>query len=109
MAKYVSAEEALKLIRSGDRVLVQGASATPQTLLKAMTARAPELRDVEVVHIHTEGFCDYAKPEYNESFKTSCFFIGSNMRPYIQMGSAQYNPVFLSDIPVLFRNGTLPM
>jgi acyl-CoA hydrolase len=109
MAKYVSAEEALKLIRSGDRVLVQGASATPQTLLKAMTARAPELRDVEVVHIHTEGFCDYAKPEYNESFKTSCFFIGSNMRPYIQMGSAQYNPVFLSDIPVLFRNGTLPI
>jgi acyl-CoA hydrolase len=74
-----------------------------------MTARAPELRDVEVVHIHTEGFCDYAKPEYNESFKTSCFFIGSNMRPYIQMGSAQYNPVFLSDIPVLFRNGTLPI
>ena len=109
MARYVSAEEAVKLIRSGDRVLVQGASATPQTLLKAMTARASELRDVEVVHIHTEGFCDYAKPEYNQSFKTSCFFIGSNMRPYIQMGSAQYNPVFLSDIPVLFRNGTLPI
>lgn len=105
----MSADEAVKLIRSGDRVLVQGACATPQALLKAMTARAPELRDVEIVHIHTEGFCDYAKPEYNDSFKTSCFFIGGNIRKYVQMGSAQYNPVFLSDIPHLFRNGTLPL
>lgn len=109
MRNYVSAEEAVKLIRSGDRVLVQGACATPQTLLKAMAARAGELRDVEIVHIHTEGFCDYARPEYNDSFKTSCFFIGGNMRKYIQMGSAQYNPVFLSDIPQLFRNRTLPI
>lgn len=109
MARYMSAEQAVKLIRSGDRVLVQGACATPQTLLKAMTARASELRDVEVVHIHTEGFCDYAKPEYNKSFKTNVFFIGGNMRKYVQMGSAQYNPVFLSDIPHLFRNGTMPL
>jgi acyl-CoA hydrolase len=109
MANYVSAEEAVKLIKSGDRVLVQAASATPQTLLKAMTARAAELRDVEVVHLHTEGFADYAKPEYNESFKVSCFFIGGNVRKYVQMGSAQYNPVFLSDIPCLFRSGTLPL
>lgn len=109
MARYMSAEEAVKLIRSGDRVLVQAACATPQTLLKAMTARAPELRNVEIVHIHTEGFCDYAKPEYNGSFRTSCFFIGGNIRKYVQMGSAQYNPVFLSDIPHLFRNGTLPL
>lgn len=109
MAKYVSAEEAVKLIKSGDRVLVQAACVTPQTLLKAMTARASELRNVEIVHIHTEGYVDYAKPEYNESFKTSCFFLGGNIRKYVQMGSAQYNPVFLSDIPHLFRNGTLPL
>jgi acyl-CoA hydrolase len=109
MARYMSAEQAVKLIRSGDRVLVQAACATPQALLKAMTARASELRDVEIVHIHTEGFCDYAKPEYNKSFKTNVFFIGGNMRKYVQMGSAQYNPVFLSDIPHLFRNGTMPL
>lgn len=109
MTRYVSAEEAVKLIKSGDRVLVQAACATPQTLLKAMTARAPELRNVEIVHLHTEGFADYAKPEYNKSFKTSCFFIGANLRKYVQMGSAQYMPIFLSDIPVLFRNGTLPL
>lgn len=109
MVKYVSAEEAVKLIRSGDRVLVQAASATPQALLKAMVGRAAELRDVEVVHIHTEGFAEYADPKYADSFRTSCFFIGANMRKYVQMGSAQYNPVFLSDIPHLFRNGTLPI
>jgi acyl-CoA hydrolase len=109
MAIYKSAEEAVQLIKSGDRVLVQAACATPQTLLKAMTARASELRNVEIVHIHTEGYIDYAKPEYNKSFKTSCFFMGGNIRKYVQMGSAQYNPVFLSDIPHLFRNGTLPL
>lgn len=109
MINYVSAEEAVKLIKSGDRVLVQAASATPQTLLKAMVGRASELRNVEVVHIHTEGYAAYADPIYAESFRTNCFFIGGNMRKYVQMGSAQYNPVFLSDIPHLFRNGVMPL
>ena len=109
MANYVSADEAVKLIKSGDRVLVQAASATPQTLLKAMVGRASELRDVEIVHIHTEGYAEYADPKYADSFRTNCFFVGGNMRKYVQLGSAQYNPVFLSDIPHLFRNGTMPL
>ncbi len=109
MANYVSADDAVKLIKSGDRVLVQAASATPQALLKAMVKRADELRDVEIVHIHTEGYAAYADPQYAKSFRTNCFFIGGNMRKYVQMGSAQYNPVFLSDIPHLFRNGVLPL
>ncbi len=109
MNKFVSAQEAVKLIKSNDRVLVQAACATPDVLLKAMVERASELRSVEIVHLHTDGFCDYAKPEYRESFKTNCFFIGGNIRKYVQEGSAQYNPVFLSDIPLLFRNGTMPL
>lgn len=109
MANYVSAEEAVKLIKSGNRVLVQAASATPQTLLKALVARAHELRNVEIVHIHTEGYAAYADPIYADNFRTNCFFIGGNMRKYVQLGSAQYNPVFLSDIPHLFRNGTMPL
>lgn len=109
MKKYVSAEEAVKLIKSGNRVLVHAACATPDILLKAMVARASELRNVEIVHLHTEGYCDYAKPEYKGIFKTNSFFIGSNLRKYVQEGNAQYNPVFLSDIPLLFRNGTLPL
>jgi len=109
MANYVKAEDAVKLIKSGDRVLIQGGSGTPQALIKAMVERASELRDVEVVHIHTEGNIDYAKPEYADNFKTSCFFLGGNIRKYVKEGYAQYNPVFLSDIPHLFRSGTLPL
>lgn len=109
MRNYSTAEEAVKLIKSGDRVLVQAAAATPQTLLKAMVGRASELRDVEIVHIHTEGYIDYTLPEYADSFKTSCFFMGANIRKAVQQGYAQYNPVFLSDIPHLFRSGNLPI
>lgn len=107
--KYTTAEEAVKLIKSGDRVLVQAAAATPQTLLKALVNRADELRNVEMVHIHTEGFAEYAKPEYQKSFKTSTFFIGGNLRQAVNDGYAQYNPVFLSDIPHHFRTGTIPL
>ncbi|BDD01618.1 acetyl-CoA hydrolase/transferase family protein [Persicobacter psychrovividus] len=110
MANYVqNAAEAVKLIKSNNRVLIQGGAATPQALAKAMTERAEELSNVEVVHIHTEGYADYALPEYSKSFKTSAFFLGGNIRKSVDAGYAQYNPVFLSDIPVLFRNDTLPL
>lgn len=109
MSKYMSAADAVKLIKSNDKILVQAACATPEILLKAMVERASELRNVQIFHLHTDGYCDYAKPEYSESFKTNCFFIGANIRRYVQAGSAQYMPVFLSDIPVLFRNGSLPL
>lgn len=98
------AEEAVKLIKSGDRVLIQGGSATPQTLIKAMVARASELRHVEIVHLHTEGACGYVAPELRDSFHTSAFFIGGNVRK--QVGdTVDYIPIFLSDIPSLFRQG----
>ena len=102
----MSAADAVKLIKSGDRVLIQGGSATPQALIKAMVARAPELRGVNVVHLHTEGECGYVAPELNDSFSTSAFFIGGNIRKMIGI-TADYIPVFLSDIPSLFREGYL--
>ncbi|MCG8475845.1 MAG: 4-hydroxybutyrate CoA-transferase [Cytophagales bacterium] len=105
----MSASEAVRLIPSGGRVLVQGGSATPQTLVKAMTERAGELRDVEVVHLHTEGYAEYAKEEYMDSFRTNAFFIGGNIRKNVQAGFAQYIPIFLSDIPTLFRSGQMPL
>ncbi|NLR92622.1 MULTISPECIES: acetyl-CoA hydrolase/transferase family protein [Flammeovirga] len=107
--QFVSAAEAVKLIKSGDRVCVQGGAGTPQALVMAMTARASELRDVEVCHIHTEGYADYAKEEYAESFKSNNFFIGGNVRKEIWSGNASYVPVFLSDIPNLFRRDILPL
>ena len=100
----MSASEAVKLIESGNRVLIQGGSATPQSLIKAMVARAPELKKVEICHLHTEGECGYAAPELRESFHTSAFFIGGNLRKMVG-DTVDYIPIFLSDIPSLFREG----
>jgi acyl-CoA hydrolase len=107
--KFTTAEDAVKNIKSFDRVFVHSAAMTPQKLVKAMVARAPELREVEVVHIHTEGNADYAKPEYAQSFRANAFFVGANMRKEVQQGSADYVPVFLSEIPILFRHKILPI
>ena len=104
----MSAQEAVKMIKSGDRVLIQGAAATPQTLIKAMVERAPELKGVEVVHLHTEGECGYTAVELKESFHTNAFFIGGNIRKMIGV-TADYIPIFLSDIPSLFRQGYMDL
>lgn len=100
----MTAQEAVRLIKSGDRVLIQGAAATPQVLVKAMVARGKELKNVEIVHLHTEGECGYTAPELKESFHTNAFFIGGNIRKMIGV-TADYIPIFLSDIPSLFRQG----
>lgn len=99
-----TAQEAVKLIKSGDRVLIQGGAATPQALVKAMVDRASELKNVEVVHLHTEGECGYTAKELSGNFKTNAFFIGGNIRNMIGV-TADYIPIFLSDIPSLFRQG----
>lgn len=104
----MSAQEAVKLIKSGDRVLIQGGSATPQSLVKAMIGRAFELKGVEIVHMHTEGECGYTSPDLRESFHTNVFFIGGNIRKMIG-NTADYIPIFLSDIPNLFRQGYMDL
>jgi acyl-CoA hydrolase len=104
----MTATEAVKLIKSNDRVLIQGGSATPQALIKAMVARAPELRNVELVHLHTEGACGYTAPELRESFHTNAFFIGGNVRKMVG-NTVDYIPVFLSEIPSLFRQGYMDL
>ncbi|ARA95094.1 4-hydroxybutyrate CoA-transferase [Rhodothermaceae bacterium RA] len=107
--KWVSAEEAVSVIKSGDRVFVHSAAAAPQRLIRAMTARAPKLRHVEVCHLHTEGEAPYAAPEYAGHFKTSALFIGANVRQAVATGEADYIPVFLSEVPNLFRRRILPL
>lgn len=109
-SKYCSSpEEAVKIIESGHRVFIHSAAATPVRLVEAMTARHKELRDVEIVSIHTEGPAPYAEDKYSDSFKISAFFIGSNIRKAVQRGRAHYVPVFLSEIPSLFRSGEMPL
>ena len=107
--KFVTAEEAVAIINSGDRVFIHSAAAAPQQLIKAMTARAPDLRSVEVVHVHTEGEAPYARPEYAQSFRTNCLFIGPNVRNAVATGEADYIPVFLSEVPALFYKKILPV
>lgn len=104
----MTAQEAVKLIKSGDRVLIQGGAATPQTLVKSMVARAPELKGVEIVHLHTEGECGYTAIELKDSFYTNAFFISGNIRNMIGL-TADYIPIFLSDIPSLFRQGHMEL
>lgn len=107
--KYTTAEEAVKLIKSGDRVYVHSVAAAPQPLINAMTERAPELEDIEIVHLHTEGKAPYAKPEYSDTFHTNAFFVGANVRKAVNEGSADYMPIFLSEVPGLFRKNIMPI
>lgn len=84
-------------------------AAAPQRLTQAMVDRASELRDVEIVHLHTEGDAPYSRPEYSESFFVNNLFIGANVRQAVRDGRADYVPVFLSETPALFRKGVLPL
>lgn len=107
--KYVSAKEALSEIKSGQSIFIHSAAAPPQALVKALTERAPDLRNVNIYQLHTEGVAPYTAAEYTESFNVHCFFIGSNTRKAIQEGRADYIPIFLSEIPSLFRKKIIPI
>ena len=109
MYKAVSAEEAVKVIRSNDRVYIQAAAAAPQVLINAMTARHEELRNVEVCHLHIEAETPYANPELRKSFHVNSFFIGPNVRHTLAAGNGSYTPVFLSELPLLFKRNIVPL
>jgi acyl-CoA hydrolase len=103
MYKSVTPEEAVKIIKSNDRVYIQAAAAAPQSLINAMSARHEELRNVEVCHLHIEGKAPYADPALRDSFHVNSFFIGPNVRHTIKAGNGSYTPVFLSEVPLLFK------
>ena len=109
MGKYVSADEAVKIVKSNDRIYVQAAAATPTVLTKAVSERASELRNVEICHLHTEGDAPYANPDLVASFHVNSFFIGKNVRHTLAAGNGSYTPVFLSELPHLFRKKVLPL
>lgn len=109
MSKYVTAEEAVKVVKSGDRVYLQAAAAAPTLLANALTERASELRNVEICHLHVEGEARYANPELAESFHVNSFFLGANVRHTLKAGNGSYTPVFLSELPYLFRKKVLPL
>ncbi len=107
--RLVDAAEAVSAVRSGQRVFIHSVAAAPQHLIAALTARAPELRGVELVHLHTEGPAPYADPALHASFHTNALFVGANVRAAVAAGEADYTPVFLSEVPALFRRRILPL
>jgi 4-hydroxybutyrate CoA-transferase len=107
--RRTTAETAVSVIQSGNRVFIHSVAAAPGRLIEAMTARAPELRDVEIVHLHTEGPAPYAAPDMSGSFRVNALFVGANVRDAIHKGDASYIPVFLSETPQLFRRNILPL
>lgn len=107
--KLTSAQEAVKALRSGDNVYVHSNAAAPEMLIQSMVERAPELRDVTILHILTLGKADYAQKQYSESFRVHALFIGANVREAVNQGRAEYMPVFLGEIPRLFEAGDVPV
>lgn len=107
--KYVSPQEAVKVIKSGDRVHLSSVAVTPHTLIKPMVERGRngELYGVVIQHIHVEGNIEYANPEFEGIFETEQFFVGGNLRKQTQAGYADYIPVFLSETQKLIREGYL--
>ena len=108
-SKVTTAEEAVKAIKSGDRIFLTGNCSVPKVLLAALVERAPELENVEVTHALTIGSSDYVAPEMEGHIRANSLFIGPNVRQAVQEGRADFTPVLLSEFTLLFSQGYLPL
>lgn len=106
-SKIVSADEAVKAIKSGDKVVVQPGCAAPLELIRSMVKRKDELFDVEIYHILVVGDLPYTKPGMEKHFKHKAFFIGGNTRKAVNEGRAEFIPIFLSEVTLLFKKGII--
>lgn len=106
---YIPAGEALRIVQSGNRVFLHGSAATPSYLINQLLARHQELRDVELVSITNLGSIDFARPEYKGSFFMNSLFVSANTRAVVNSEQGDYVPIFLSQIPQLFRQLILPI
>ena len=106
---FQSAEEAVKIVSSGQRVYVHGSAATPIHLLKALLNRGNELRDVELVSITTMGDGLFDHPDFGKSFFINSLFVSQPTRKIVNSEHGDYIPVFLSEIPKLFERDILPL
>jgi acyl-CoA hydrolase len=107
--KYTSAEEAVKEIKGGNRVFVHGSAATPLHLLKALFERKSELKNVELICITTLGDGVFDVADFGKSFFINSLFVSENRREIVNSNDGCYVPVFLSEIPLLFKKGILPV
>jgi acetyl-CoA hydrolase len=107
--KLTTPEQALQVVKSGERVYIGGGCGEPMVLAEYLAKRNGQVRDVDIVHILTSGHAPYIGPEMEDSFRVNALFIGSNVRKAVQAGRADFTPVFLHQIPRLFRDGHLPI
>lgn len=106
--KCRTADEAARLVKSGERVFTSGNAATPRPLLRALIERKVELSDVELVHLLLMGD-EFSLPSLEGHFRHNALFVGSGDRQAVNTGAADYTPIFLSEIPTLFSSGALPL
>ncbi|KPM31254.1 Acetyl-CoA hydrolase/transferase [Croceitalea dokdonensis DOKDO 023] len=107
--KIVAIDEAVKIVKSGDRVFFQGAAMTPNELIDGLCDRYKELKDIEIVSIHTEGDAKYTQRPYSGTFHLNSCFVGGNVRKFVNTPEGDYIPIFLSEIPRLFYQNILPL
>lgn len=108
-SRVVTAEEAVQVIQSGNRIFLTGNCSVPRKLLAALVARAPELCDVEICQALTVAGSEYVAPEMEGHLRVNSLFISHNVRKAIQEGRADFTPVLLSEFPLLFKRGILPV
>jgi len=107
--RVMTAEEAVKAIKPGDRIFLTGNCSVPQKLMEALVARAPELENVEICHALTIGSSDYVAPEMEGHIRANSLFIGPNVRKAVQEGRADFTPVLLAEFTLLFKQSILPL
>lgn len=108
-ARTLTAQEAVRAVRSGDRVYIGSNCGQPITLCRALTERRHELSGVEIIHLIVFGETPHVAAGLAESFHHTGFFVGANTRAAVQEGRADYVPIFLSEIPALFKSGQCPL
>jgi len=107
--KYATPAEALSVIKSGDRVFIQGSAQTPVFLVNELAKEKDRLSHVEIVSISVYGDLEVSKPDYEGHFHLNSMFVSGSIRQAVNEGRADYIPVFLSEIPELFKRGILPL
>ena len=109
MSVYVSAEEAVSLIKSGNRIFSHGSACTPNFLIDELARQSSRLRDIEFVSITQQGNVEVAKPQYKDHFYINSLFVSTPVREAVNSERGDFVPIFLSEIPLLFKNGILPL
>ena len=109
MIDYANAEEAISLVKSGDRIFIHGSACTPNFLIDELARQSDRLQNCEVVSITVQGNVEIAKPQYKDSFFINSLFVSSPVREAVNSDRGDFVPIFLSEIPRLFKNGILPL